>query len=183
MLSLLRAVNHFTAVFFDALEPIILLLIRCYLASIFFTAGMGSIVKLDWPYALNSWFSDGVEWRWDTTLLLFQRQYQLDESTLVVVATIYTASIIVCSVFLVLGLLSRFSALSLLVINVIGLLSMTTLNLVHVFSEGPLFAGAPGATLHQHTIWAIASSIIIFWGGGRLSLDTILHRRYTALKY
>lgn len=71
-----------------------------------------------------------------------------------------TASELILPIFLAVGLLTRFSALGLSVVNIMAVISLPDM---------------PQAAYNLHVIWGLALIANIFWGGGKLSTDHVLN--------
>lgn len=93
---------------------------------------------------------------WDTTLALFADEYHVPFLPTHVAAVAGTFGELFFPVLLILGLLGRFSALSLSVINVVAVLSLSEI--------------APAA-LQQHQFWGTLLLAIVLWGPGKWSVD------------
>ena len=93
---------------------------------------------------------------WDTTLALFADEYHVPFLPTHVAAVAGTFGELFFPVLLIMGLLGRFSALSLSVINVVAVLSLMEI--------------APAA-LQQHQFWGALLVGVILWGPGKWSLD------------
>lgn len=120
------------------LEAPLLLLARCYVAQIFFLAGLTK---------LNDW---------ETTLFLFESEYQVPLLNYQLAAWLGTFGEVVLPVLLVGGLLTRLAALGLSVVNLVAVLSLVEI--------------APAA-LQQHYLWAVLLIAIAVTGGGTWTLD------------
>lgn len=93
---------------------------------------------------------------WDTTLALFADEYHVPFLPTHVAAVAGTFGELCFPVLLIMGLLGRFSALSLSVINVVAVLSLSDI--------------APAA-LQQHQFWGALLVGVILWGPGKWSVD------------
>lgn len=94
----------------DLLQPIADLIIRIYVANVFWKSGVNKIQT------------------WDSTILLFEYEYSVPLLSPETAAILGTATELVFPVLLVLGLLGRFSAFVLFVFNIIAVISYPTLN-------------------------------------------------------
>ena len=92
----------------------------------------------------------------DSTYFLFENVYNLPVIPPATAAVLATVAEHVLPVLLILGLLSRFSAL--------GLLVMTAVIQIFVFPEAWV----------THGLWAVALLVVVAQGPGRLSLDHLL---------
>jgi putative oxidoreductase len=116
----------------------VVLLARVYVASIFFKSGLTKIRD------------------WESTLMLFEYEYEVPFLSFEVAAWAGTIGELVLPVLLVTGLLTRFSAVGLFVVNVIAVLSLVDI--------------APAA-FNEHLFWGSLLVMILLQGGGVLSLD------------
>ncbi|MET4692489.1 DoxX family protein [Endozoicomonas lisbonensis] len=120
------------------LIPLFLLFTRIWVAWVFFKSGM---VKY------NSW---------DSTLYLFQYEYQVPLLPWKIAAYTGAAAELILPVFLALGLFTRPAALALFVFNTITVMSYPVL-----WEKGFL----------DHQLWGLMMLINLFWGGGMISID------------
>lgn len=117
--------------------------IRLYVAEIFFRSGWLKI-------------SD-----WDTTLQLFQSEYQVPLLSPQIAAILGTAGELGLPVLLALGLAGRFGAAGLSVVNLVAVLS---------------FPEISDLGRQDHVLWAALLLVTVFHGPGRFSLDCLLKR-------
>ena len=129
----------------DALAPLFQLAIRLYVAQVFFRAGL---IKF------NSW---------DSTLTLFEYEYQVPVLSPYLAAVFGTGAELVLPVFLVLGLGGRAAALALFIFNIMAVVS---------------YPGLPEIALKDHYLWGALLLVIVLFGPGRLSLDSWIHKRH-----
>jgi len=134
----IKSFHNAFATLIDYLQAPALLASRCYVAWVFFKSGLTK---------LNDW---------DSTLMLFEYEYEVPFLAPDVAAYTATAGELILPVLLALGLLSRFSAAGLFIVNWIAVLSLPDM---------------PQAAYNLHLIWAGLSALVIVWGGGFLSLD------------
>lgn len=127
------------------LHSVAVLLIRLYIAKVFFLAGLTKVQD------------------WDTTLFLFEEEYQVPFLSYELAAYLATFGELVFPVLLVAGLLSRFTALALSVVNVVAVISLVEI--------------APAA-LYLHVVWSVLLAQAVIYGGGALSLDRILKAKW-----
>lgn len=125
----------------DYLQPISLLAARFYVAWVFFASGLTKLKD------------------WDTTLFLFEEEYSVPFIPFELAAYLGTAGEIILPIILVLGLASRFGALSLSLVNIIAVISLVEI--------------APAA-LYAHVIWGLLLMQIVLFGGGKLSVDHLV---------
>ena len=115
-----------------------LLAARLYVGMAFFRSGLTKIAD------------------WDTTLALFADEYHVPLLAPPVAAVAGTFGELFFPALLIMGLLGRFSALSLSVINVVAVLSLSEI--------------APAA-LQQHEFWGALLVGLVLWGPGKWSVD------------
>jgi putative oxidoreductase len=123
------------------LEQALLLGIRLYMAWVFFKAGLVKIGD------------------WDSTLLLFEYEYAVPLLSYEVAAYLGTFGELFFPVLLALGLLTRFSALGLSVVNIVAVMS---------------YADMPAAAYNVHVIWGILLLVVMFRGAGWCSCDRFI---------
>jgi putative oxidoreductase len=128
----------------ESLQPLAQLAARLYVAQVFFLSGLTKIRD------------------WDTTLALFEDEYQVPVLSAPVAAFMGTAGELVLPVLLALGLGGRFAAAGLFVVNVVAVLSLSDI---------------PPAALQQHQFWGSLLLALLLWGPGRWSVDALLARR------
>ena len=128
----------------ERLQPLAQLAARLYLAQVFFLAGLTKLGD------------------WDTTLLLFENEYQVPLLSPMLAAISGTTGELVLPVLLVLGLAGRLAAAGLFVVNAVAVLSLPEI--------------APAA-LQQHQFWGSLALGLLLWGPGRWSADALLARR------
>jgi len=121
-----------------ALQDVALLAARLYLLKVFFTSGLTKIED------------------WDTTLFLFEEEYQVPFLPPELAAYLGTGGELVFPVLLVLGLLSRPAALGVFAVNLVAVLSYPALE---------------AAGIQQHILWGVLAAGLVLFGPGRLSLD------------
>ncbi|WP_374435731.1 DoxX family protein [Inhella sp.] len=122
------------------LQSLLLLSARLLLAKAFFLSGLTKLRD------------------WDTTLALFQDEYQVPLLPPELAAYAGTAGELVLPVLLALGLGGRFAAAGLSVVNLMAVLSLAEI--------------APAALI-QHQFWGALALLILVWGPGRLSVDAL----------
>lgn len=122
----------------------VLLLARLWVASFFFTSGWLKLTA------------------WDSTLYLFESEYQVPLLPWLWAAYLGTATELLLPLFLLAGLFTRPAALLLFGFNIMAVISYPT-----------LWAGG----FYDHQLWGWMLLTLIIWGGGVLSLDYWLTRR------
>jgi putative oxidoreductase len=111
---------------------------RLFVASVFFRAGLTKIAD------------------WGTTLALFADEYHVPLLSPAVAALAGTFAELFFPILLALGLLGRFSAFSLFMVNAVAVLSLAEI--------------APAA-LQQHYLWGTLLLALVLWGPGRWAAD------------
>lgn len=99
---------------------------------------------------------------WDSTLYLFESEYQVPLLPWLWAAYLGTATELLLPLFLLAGLFTRPAALLLFGFNIMAVISYPT-----------LWAGG----FYDHQLWGWMLLTLIIWGGGVLSLDYWLTRR------
>ncbi|ELC7281652.1 DoxX family protein [Aeromonas veronii] len=122
----------------------VLLLARLWVASVFITSGWLKLTA------------------WDSTLYLFESEYQVPLLPRLWAAYLGTATELLLPLFLLAGLFTRPAALLLFGFNIIAVISYPT-----------LWAGG----FYDHQLWGWMLLTLAIWGGGVLSLDHWLTRR------
>lgn len=141
MKTLFQQIAHYyhnAAGMLDIMQPLALLAARLYVAKVFIAAGMTKIAN------------------WDSTLMLFEYEYNVPLINFELAAWLGTAGELVLPVLLVLGLTGRFAALGLSVVNVVAVFSLEEI--------------APAA-YNLHVVWGVLLAQVVVWGSGKLSLD------------
>jgi putative oxidoreductase len=111
---------------------------RVYVGQVFFLAGLTKIRD------------------WDTTLLLFQEEYQVPFLSPTLAAYAGTAGELVLPVLLVLGLGGRFAALGLFVVNLVAVVSL---------------AEIAQPALQLHIFWGSLLALLALWGPGGYAVE------------
>ena len=138
--------NHIFNRRLEALTPIAELILKLWVAKQFFYSGLTKIQSFD------------------TTLMLFEYEYNVPLFPPVFAAYMGTAAELILPVLLVLGLAGRYSATALFVFNIIAAISYPDI------SE---------AGMEQHTVWGIMLLILMVRGSGILSLDHLVFRKFS----
>ncbi len=136
--TLFNQIDQILQPIYQVSEDIGLLLARLYVSWVFLKSGLLKYQS------------------WDTTLALFEYEYEVPFLAPNTAAILGTAGEIILPVLLIAGLFSRFSAAGLLVVNFVAAISLAELT--------------PAAELH-HINWAILLGFVIVRGGGRASFD------------
>ncbi|MEI8593940.1 DoxX family protein [Photobacterium sp. Hal280] len=138
MLYLIKDIDTRFSRLLAPLTPLLLLFTRLWVAWIFFNSGM---IKYQ---------------SWDSTLYLFEYEYQVPLLPWRIAAYLGTATELIVPVFLVLGLLTRPMALLLFVFNILAVVSYPLL-----WEKG----------YFDHQLWGMMLLVNVFWGAGLMSLD------------
>ena len=114
-----------------------------------------------WQFLKSGWLKVS---EWDSTLYLFQDEYHVPLLPPAMAAVAGTAGELVFPALLIVGLLTRYSALGLSAVNILAVVSYA-----HVLlSEG--FEAALG----QHYLWGALLLVVAVFGPGRWSVDALL---------
>ncbi len=141
MLNFIRSIDNVGQKIAEPLTPFLLLFTRLWVAWVFFKSGM---VK----------FSS-----WDSTLYLFEYEYQVPVIPWQLAAYSGTAAELILPIFLALGLFTRPMALILFVFNIIAVASYPLL-----WEKG----------FYDHQLWGMMILVNVFWGAGLFSLDRLI---------
>ncbi|MCG9650909.1 DoxX family protein [Vibrio brasiliensis] len=126
--------------------PLLLLFCRLWVAWVFFNSGLTKIAS------------------WDSTLYLFEYEYQVPLLPWTLAAYMGTAAELILPVFVAIGLLTRPMAAILFVFNIIAVVSYPVL-----WEKG----------FYDHQLWGLMILIVVVWGAGPVSIDKILRDRLT----
>ncbi|MDF2155813.1 DoxX family protein [Vibrio sp. CAU 1672] len=126
--------------------PLLLVFCRLWVAWVFFNSGLIKIAS------------------WDSTLYLFELEYQVPLLPWEMAAYLGTAAELTLPVFLMIGLITRPMAAALFVFNIIAVVSYPRL-----WETG----------FYDHQLWGLMILVVIVWGPGPLSLDHLLKSRFT----
>lgn len=129
----------------ETAQPVIDLLIRLWVANVFFKSGLTKISN------------------WDSTLALFENEYQVPLLSPELAAYLGTAAELGLPILLALGLGTRFVALALFVFNVVAVISYPDLS---------------PAGLNEHIYWGLLMLVTIVHGGGKIALDAWIERMW-----
>ncbi len=140
ILTPLNTLNDLSSNIAKNLNSIALLALRLYVSWVFFTAGLTKIKD------------------WDTTLFLFEEEYNVPFLSPEIAAWMGTAGELVLPVLVSLGLLSRFCAFGLFIVNIVAVISLADI--------------APAA-MGQHMLWGLSLIVIVLWGAGYFSIDRL----------
>ena len=128
----------------NAFVPLLLLFCRLWVAWVFFNSGLTKIAT------------------WDSTLYLFEYEYQVPILPWQLAAYMGTAAELILPVFIALGLLTRPMAAVLFVFNIIAVVSYPVL-----WEQG----------FFDHQLWRLMILIVIVWGPGPLSVDIVVRNK------
>jgi len=138
-----------TARLLDYLSPVFDLAVRLWVAWAFLKSGMVKIQS------------------WDTTLMLFEYEYNVPLVSPQIAAWAGTAAELSLPVLVALGIAGRFSALALFAFNAVA-----------VYAYASFLFGSEGAAgLQQHILWGTMLLFIVFHGPGKLSIDHLLCKK------
>lgn len=145
--NLVLSISHLyrnVAIKISLLEPVALLAARCYVAWAFFASGLTKLRD------------------WDSTLMLFEYEYQVPILPFELAAYLGTAAEIILPLLLIVGLASRFSALGLFFVNIVAVISLEEI--------------APAA-FAEHLLWGVLLIQVVIFSGGRFALDRFAEQR------
>lgn len=114
------------------------LFVRLYIANIFFSSGLTKLRD------------------WESTLMLFEYEYQVPVLSPTVAAWAGTFSELVLPALLAIGLLTRLSAVGLFTVNIIAVISLVDIS---------------PAALNEHILWGSLLLSLVLLGAERLSID------------
>ncbi|MBE8189365.1 MAG: DoxX family protein [Candidatus Thioglobus sp.] len=115
--------------------------LRLYVAEVFFRSG--------W-LKFNSW---------DSTLYLFESEYQVPIISWELAAYLATAAELILPILLALGLATRLSALGLFLLNIVAVVSYSA-----IWASG----------YYDHKLWGLMLLVVIIYGQGRFSIDNLI---------
>jgi len=132
----------------DAIQPLLLLVARVYVASVFLRSGF---IKL----------SD-----WSSTLALFRDEYHVPLLSPDFAAVVGTFGETTFPILVLFGLAGRLGALGMFVVNAMA-----------VVSYPQLWGFDCPAGIHQHFFWGATLLALVAFGPGKWSLDTLILRK------
>ena len=100
---------------------------------------------------------------WDSTLFLFEYEYQVPLLSPKLAAYLGTGAELFFPVLLAIGLGGRFAAISLFIFNIIAVISYPTLN---------------EAGIAQHQLWGLMLLLPVCYGPGKISIDHFIRKKY-----
>jgi|GraSoiStandDraft_24_1057298.scaffolds.fasta_scaffold346488_2 putative oxidoreductase len=136
----------------DRLRPLLLLGTRWYVS---------------WQFWKSGWLKLTG---WDSTLELFRSEYHVPLLPPGLAAVVGTFGELFFPTLLVLGLFTRVGALGLSAVNLMAVVSYWYV----------LSAEGYEAALGQHVLWGFMAAVLVFCGGGGISLDALLEKRSAA---
>ncbi|MEH6444175.1 MAG: DoxX family protein [Oceanospirillaceae bacterium] len=131
---------------FKWLAPAVLLLVRFVPALAFFKAGQTKIAS------------------WDSTLYLFEEEYQVPFLPFEVAAYLGTAAELILPPLLLLGIFTRATAGALFLFNIVAVVS---------------YPAIWGGGFYDHQLWGMMMLVSFIWGPGKLSVDHYLRNFFT----
>jgi len=123
------------------LEPVALLAARFYVGWAFFSSGLTKLKD------------------WDSTLFLFEEEYQVPILPYELAAYLGTAAEIILPLLLMVGIASRFSALGLFFVNIVAVISLEDI---------------AAAAYAEHVLWGMLLAQVVIFSGGRFALDRLI---------
>ncbi|MDC5707470.1 DoxX family protein [Vibrio europaeus] len=142
--NMLESYDNWVAKLQIGFVPLLLLFCRLWVAWVFFNSGLTKIAS------------------WDSTLFLFEYEYQVPILPWELAAYMGTAAELILPVFLALGLLSRPMAAILFVFNIIAVVSYPVL-----WDKG----------FYDHQLWGLMILNVVVWGPGVISADKVLRSK------
>ncbi|MDC5804324.1 DoxX family protein [Vibrio europaeus] len=142
--NMLESYDNWVAKLQIGFVPLLLLFCRLWVAWVFFNSGLTKIAS------------------WDSTLFLFEYEYQVPILPWELAAYMGTAAELVLPIFLALGLLSRPMAAILFVFNIIAVVSYPVL-----WDKG----------FYDHQLWGLMILNVVVWGPGVISADKVLRSK------
>lgn len=144
-MKMIIALHHQLGTMLNWFQAPALLAARCYVAWVFFAAGLVKIKD------------------WESTLFLFQYEYQVPLLSPELAAYMGTAGELILPVLLVFGLFGRVAGIGISFVNIVAVLSLSDI---------------PPAAYNLHLVWGAVALPIIIWGAGQLSLDHLLEKKF-----
>ncbi len=129
----------------DFLSPLFDLGLRLWVAKIFFQSGLTKIQS------------------WDTTIMLFQYEYNVPILDPTLAAYLGTAAELTLPLLLIIGFLSRPVALALFVFNIVAAISYPDIS---------------PAGVNDHIIWGVMLMVTFFHGPGSIAVDSWLCKKF-----
>ena len=140
MKNLINTYQQTTEAYMPSLQEIFLLALRLWVAWIFINAGL---MKFN---------------NWDSTLFLFEYEYQVPLIPWQLAAYLGTAAEVILPAFVAIGLITRPIALALFGFNIVAVISYPA-----IWEAGYL----------DHQLWGLMMLVVILYGAGRWSADQL----------
>jgi putative oxidoreductase len=176
------ALSRASIITLESAAPAIDLLIRVFVAAVFWKSGLTKLQT------------------WDSTITLFTYEYQVPFLSPEIAAYLGTAAELVFPVMLFVGLGGRLAAAALFVFNIAATLSYPSLwevwplgdgsgaeqvlslgdRLQIFFADGVLSPKTAG--LKDHQFWGLLLLVPLFRGPGKISIDHFLRKRFLSEK-
>lgn len=150
--QLILPISHLYQVIFskfNLLQSVALLSARFYVGWAFFASG---ITKLR---------------DWDSTLFLFEEEYQVPLLPFELAAYLGTAAEIILPLLLMLGLTSRFAAFGLFFVNIVAVISLEDIAAV---------------AYAEHVLWGGLLAQVVIFSGGRFTVDFLIKNKLIPTK-
>ncbi|WP_441351746.1 DoxX family protein [Vibrio sp. JPW-9-11-11] len=144
MATWLHRYDHWVNRVQTGVAPLLLLVCRLWVAWVFFNAGLTKIAT------------------WDSTLYLFEYEYQVPFLPWLWAAYLATAAELSVPIFLALGLFTRPMAIMLFGFNIVAVASYPVL-----WEQG----------FYDHQLWGLMLLMVVIWGPGQLCADQWLRRK------
>lgn len=136
----------------ETLSPISDLLLRLWVANVFWKSGLTKIQGWSWDSGLPQ-----------STLFLFQYEYEVPLLSPLLAAYLAAGIELLFPVLLALGLAGRFAAAVLFVFNVMAVVS---------------YPGLQAAGKLDHLMWGIVLLVPLLRGPGKISIDYFFRKRF-----
>ncbi len=147
MMTLNKATNYYLSSVkgLDFISPLLDIVLRIWVAKVFFQSGLVKIQS------------------WDSTLMLFEYEYAVPLLSPTFAAYLGTAAELILPVFLLIGLLSRPTAIALFIFNILAVLSYPDISV---------------AGVKDHMLWGMMLAVTFIHGPGKISMDYWMFKRY-----
>ena len=142
--------------------PLLLLVIRIHVATIFFASGWGR-------------FKDYASDNWDTQLFLFEYEHPVPGLSPSLAAPMTTIAELILPILVAFGLFGRLGAASMIVMTTI---IEFTYNHPEISLDVCLYKTGLLSCLYRtdHIVWITMLLVILVMGPGKLSLDTLVRK-------
>jgi len=144
MKSLINTYQQTIETCMPSLQDVFLLALRLWVAWVFINAGL---MKFN---------------NWDSTLFLFEYEYQVPLIPWQLAAYMGTAAEVILPVFVAIGLITRPMALALFGFNIVAVISYPA-----IWANGFL----------DHQLWGLMMLVVVFYGAGRWSADQLFSHK------